>query len=181
MITPKEIALLIQAGYPQAKVSISEQGTAPSASSIKRYSIMATLFNANVKINLGENLTLLIDDVPREILRYIPLLHPKDVKATIQLWLNGLQKYLQAEKLPLVKSLAQKYLGQEEKTEKKKNALYIYYGLFFVIITPQALFLCLKSDRRVVHHKKIEKPDDLEDFFKTAEFSAKSIKKGEIK
>ena len=130
-VSPQEIANIIKSKYPQAQVEIIEKGTAPGSSDLKRYTIKTHLFGSLVELNYGENLLILLDGHVVDALKYPSLLGTADIKKAVEFWFNDIQKYLSHHDLPLVKHLAEKYLGKEDSIKREKRALYVFYDAFF--------------------------------------------------
>lgn len=181
MIPVEDIEKLIQRRYPQSEIKKEDKGPAPGIPAIRRISLSTHLLGAKVQFNIGENLTLLINGSPREVYKNLPLANPDHVLKEVEVWLSGLSVYLAKRELPRVKDFARFYLGDEESTEKKKDALYVYYKLYYVIITPTSCHLVLRSSNRQVLVKKTGNEDDIEDFFKSTKYYADHISKGNIR
>ena len=180
LLTPQEIEKIIKNKFPQAQVLIEDRGIAPGYPDLRRASIRMYLFGSLVQFNYGENIVLLLDGHVVDALKNIPLLTPKDVKDAVEFWLNDIQKYLSHHELPEVKHLARKYLGNEDKVERQTRALYVFYDVFFIVITPFAAFLFLKSTRKLVYFKRYNNDSELEAFFKLSVVYAEHIRQGKI-
>ncbi|MFH1511307.1 MAG: hypothetical protein ABIF10_06455 [Candidatus Woesearchaeota archaeon] len=181
MIPVEDFEKLIQRRYPQSEIKKEDKGTAPGNPTIRRISLSANLLGAKVQFNIGENLTLLVNGSPREVYKNLPLANPNHVLEEVEVWLSSLSVYLAKRELPRVKDFARFYLGDEESTEKKKDALYVYYKLYHVIITPTSCHLVLRSSNRQVLFRKTGNEDEIEDFFKSAKYYAEHICNGNIK
>lgn len=181
LITPQEISDIIKAKYPQAQVKIIDKGIVPGTPALRRSTIRTHLFGSLVELNYGENLIILLDGHVVDALKHVPLLWPNTIKEAVELWMNDIQRYLSHHDLPLVKRLAEKYLGKEENIKRETRALYVFYDKFFIVVTPFAVFLFLKVTRRLVYFKNFKNESELEEFFKLAVEYANSIRKGEIK
>lgn len=180
-ITPQEIGNIIKSIYPQAQVQIIYRGSDPNMPSVPRYNILTHLFGSLVQINCGENMIILLDGHVVDALKNIPLLGGNDIKKAVEFWLKDIQNYLSHHDLPLVKHLARKYLGNEVDAKREKRALYISYDKFYIVISPFAAFLFLKSTHRLVYFMRYDNESELERFFKLSSSYADSIIKGGIR
>ncbi|HLG24506.1 MAG TPA: hypothetical protein VI564_06275 [Candidatus Nanoarchaeia archaeon] len=181
MLTSKQIADIIKNKYPDIQVDIIDKGEIQNISDFRRCSIQAHIFGSLLKFNYGENLVLILDDDVVDAIKHVALLHPNEITKAINYWLDNIQTYLTSHELPIVKHLARKWLGKEEKIEKKPRILNAFYDLFFVSINPFTAFLFLKSTRRLVYIKRFNNQDELEEFFKLAAHYAQEIRAGQIK
>lgn len=172
-----DIVNIIKSKYPKAEVKVYDFG---KQGDIKKYSIEFQINDEVITFNMGPNLVFSINHLPRNVLKLLPLAHPDTAKAFVIKCLEKLPKYLKKEKLPEIKDFARKYLGKEEKVEKKDQATYIYYDNFHIIVTPTAVHLLLKSNNNHIFFKEFKQKSDLEDIFKTLAFYADSINKGQI-
>ena len=172
-----DIVNIIKSKYPKAEVKVYDCG---KQGGIKKYSIEFQLNSSKITFNIGPNLVFSIAHLPRDVLKQLPLIHPDTAKDFVIKCLENLPKYLKKEKLPEIKDFARKYLGKEEKVEKKDQATYIFFDKFYVIVTPTAVHLLLKSNDNHIFFKEFKQKSDLEDIFKKLVFYADSINKGEF-
>jgi len=176
VIDPKEVVAIVKASYHNAKCSIEDKTV--KGSPFRRFSVKTELSGSIIVINCGENMVLLIDNVPREVFKHLSLAHPNTAKAEIQLWMKNIKDYLKIQKPPEVKTLARKYLGKENKVVKKNNGVFIYYDKFYLVITPNKAMFILSSTKRVVNVQDINTEEEIELFFGNAKYHEENINKG---
>lgn len=171
------VQIVVKKLDPHAKVEIVPRPDR-AISSIQRISVKTHLFGADVQINLGENVTMLVNDAPVEIWKYTVLANSQLYKA-IELWFNKIETYLEKKEIPIVKHFASKYLGQEISVIKKEHYVKITYDKFFVVISSTLAVMCLNSNGTTVHHKEWKDEKDLEKFFSVGHYAAKQIRAGQ--
>ncbi len=127
-----------------------------------------------IYFHLGENLIFFINDHPVRVFKSLPFINKKDqVTPFVNECLNIKMKSLRSA--PNIKSLAEKYLGKEEKVVKEKNHTLVEYKKFNIIITQDYIFLIGKKTKRVISSLSFGDEKELEDKFKTLQYFVKDI------
>ena len=95
--------------------------------------------------------------------------------------MKEIPKYKKKPVIPLVSQYTRKYLGKEESAEPKSHSNYIYYPLYYLVITEHSITLVLRSTKRVAYHWEINEHSDFEKIFRFVQTFVESIKEGNIR
>ncbi len=129
----------------------------------------------NIKFNFGANLNFFRGKVLVDSLKHVPLLGPKDVDKFVEKCLSSLSQTL--GKVPQVKDLALRYLGQMEQVRKTRDEtmIQLYYPKFEVWITANRAYFIGRKSMRVMQAEPFSNEAELEKAFGVFKASAEMI------
>ena len=180
MVKYQDLIRFIQLKLPNSKIHFKFQGKSSISKEIDRVIIKTDINGEEIQFNLGENLVFILEGVPRAILKNQVLLKSNEVQKFVENCINNVEIYLQSTNIPNIQNHVRRYFGNELEIKKLKKAIYIYYDLFYFIVTPEIIILCLKSNNRTVTVIQIKDKINLDNIFNKLKYFVNDIRDGRI-
>lgn len=145
MLSPEKVKELIVAESGFSDVQIIPRGDS-TYSGLKRFLITAMYRGIRISFAHGENLVFAIDKEPHHMMPHLPLVPDDKPAAFVQACLRELEHDLKDKPPTIKKSLAKKYLGPFESTIRKTHTIYVYYDVFYLVISSKMILVVRKEN-----------------------------------